>query len=102
MRTLFAVAGALLMLSALPRGQAQAASAGQSCGGFVGAVCDPGLWCDPLPGVCYSPMVVGVCVRAPQICTRIWRPVCGCDGETYGNDCGRQAHRAPKAHDGPC
>ena len=29
----------------------------------------------------------GQCVDKPQMCTRDWRPVCGCDGKVYGNAC---------------
>ena len=100
-RSLFAVVGAFLVFLALPHGQANAVPEGHSCGGFVGAVCDRGLWCDPVPGSCLFPSA-GACSRVPQVCTRIYMPVCGCDGRTHGNDCERQARRIPKAHKGPC
>jgi hypothetical protein len=100
-RTSLAVVAALLLVSAPPQRQAEAVPAGYSCGGFVGWVCDRGLWCDPVPGTCGVPLA-GVCRRVPEVCTRIYRPVCGCDGKTDANDCERQARRVPKAADGPC
>ena len=29
----------------------------------------------------------GLCAAKPQACPFVWAPVCGCDGETYGNAC---------------
>ena len=44
----------------------------------------------------------GTCRRAPQACTDIYQPVCGCDNKTYGNDCDRQGAGVSKLHDGAC
>jgi hypothetical protein len=100
-RALLGVVAAFLMLSTPPHSEANAVPEGRSCGGFVGAVCDRGLWCDPVPGACLFPSA-GVCRRVPRMCIAVYQPVCGCNGRTYGNDCERQARRVPKARDGAC
>ncbi len=69
------------------------------CGG--GVECGEGEFCEFPPGTCGSGQK-GVCVDKPQMCTMDWRPVCGCDGATYGNDCGRRGAGVSKAKDGEC
>jgi len=78
------------------------ARVGQSCGGFVGPVCGPKEFCQLPTGVCFTPEAIGRCVRVPTICSMIFRPVCGCNGETYANDCLREHARVNKRHDGRC
>src|SRR5689334_24881667 len=101
MRPLLQLAAALVMtvLAPLP---ALAAGEGQVCGGIVGLACDAGLWCETRAGFCHGADIQGTCVRVPEVCTRIYQPVCGCDGKTYGNDCDRRAMKVAKDHDGAC
>ena len=46
------------------------------------------------------------CVLTPpsevMACTMDWRPVCGCDGVTYGNACGAKAAGVPEFTEGEC
>lgn len=73
------------------------------CGGIAGAAC-PGAqqYCDFAPGKCKMPDAQGTCKTKPAICTRELKPVCGCDGKTYGNACTAAAAGISIEHNGEC
>jgi len=56
--------------------------------------CGTDEFCQLEQGVCMNKSMfhTGVCVMPDTPCDEMWNPVCGCDGNTYGNTC--KAHEA--------
>lgn len=80
---------------------ADAAPRPQTCGGVLPIQCASGQFCQLPAGKCGADMT-GTCAKVPTVCTQIFKPVCGCDGKTYGNDCARQMAKVSKKANGKC
>lgn len=77
---------------------------GGMCGGIAGFQCGAeGDYCAMEPGACKKIAdAAGVCKAQPKFCTREYRPVCGCDGETYPNACDAAYNGVSVAYEGVC
>lgn len=76
----------------------------EACGGPSDWTCEaPETWCDfSVEAACGDFDELGHCKAVPFSCDGFEAPVCGCDGESYVNEC--EAHRAltSVAHHGIC
>jgi len=86
--------------SPFPVEQAQ----GEMCGGMMGAICKtPGDYCHmTIAAQCGAADQTGTCQPKPEACTMDYSPVCGCDGQTYSNECVANSNGISAAYAGEC
>jgi hypothetical protein len=73
------------------------------CEGPLHSSCGPQQYCSTLRhDRCPGPRTFGVCAKKPELCSDLFAPVCGCDGETYPNSCFAAAAGVAESHEGAC
>lgn len=87
---------------AIGSNKSEAANLDEACGGGAHITCNSALWCQRTAGQCKVADAAGQCNKAPAFCMQIYRPVCGCNGKTYANDCERQKARVQLDYVGAC
>jgi hypothetical protein len=76
---------------------ASAGDAGIAC--MASSACTEGQVCSRPIGTCDQP---GACVSKPTSCREVFDPVCGCNGQTYDNECYAALDGASVVALGPC
>jgi hypothetical protein len=75
---------------------------GSKCGGPGQILCEKGSFCQYDSGSCGENEDAGKCRQVPEVCAKIFMPVCGCDAKTYPNACVAAAEGQSVRTSGEC
>lgn len=76
---------------------------GPICGTRGAGECGAGMFCNFQPGAqCGMADAPGHCAKQPEACDEVLKPVCGCDGNAYANDCKAAASGVGVMSEGDC
>src|SRR5262245_50822846 len=76
---------------------------GAICGTRGAPQCPANMFCSYAPGAdCGEADKPGHCAVRTEMCAEIYKPVCGCDGKTYGNACNAAAAAVGIRAEGTC
>lgn len=76
---------------------------GDVCGGLQGLACAEGMFCAyEVEANCGRADATGTCALITEICSADYSPVCGCDGNTYSNECAASSQGVSVESVGKC